>query len=32
LTFVLARSLGDVVVSDDVGLDRLRDLLSEQLA
>ena len=32
LKFVLARSLGDVVISDDVGLDRLRDLLSEQLA
>ena len=32
LKFVLARSLGDVVISDDVGLDRLRDLLCEQLA
>ena len=32
LKFVLARSLGDVIVSDDVGLDVLRELLSEQMA
>ena len=32
LKFVLARSLGDVIVSDDVGLDLLRELLNEQMA
>ena len=32
LKFVLARSLGDVIVSDDVGLEVLRELLSEQMA
>ena len=31
LKFVLARSLGDVIVSDDVGLDLLRELLNEQM-
>ena len=32
LKFVLARSLGDVIVSDAVGLEVLRELLSEQMA
>ena len=31
LKFVLARGLGDVVVSDDVGLELLRELLSKQM-
>jgi 3-dehydroquinate synthetase len=32
LKFVLARQLGDVIISDDVSLDGLRKLLTEQLS
>lgn len=32
LKFVLARNLGDVVISDDVEIDTLREVLTEQMA